>query len=132
MELPDVLLLTGDDRRKQEFAVYAEHTGAAVATADTSGSAADGWMSAPLVVVASDMVATVLTSALPNAEHCGDIVLLSSDTMPLAVQTGIAMGAGYIVHESVGAAWLLTMMRKAAVRGADARRALAEARTTDR
>ncbi|MEU3455612.1 hypothetical protein ABZ671_18725 [Micromonospora sp. NPDC006766] len=132
MHLPDVLLITGSDHRREEFRVYADHTGASVhMTADTT-AATDLWKAAPLVVIAPDMAATVITSTLPDNEHCGDVVLLTASTLPLALQAGIAAGAGYVVHEGIGAPWLLTMMRKAAVRGTEARRALDEARNTDR
>lgn len=129
MQLPDVLLLTGNDRRRDEFRAYSDGTGAIVYMTDDMASAAQWWPAAPLVVVAPDMVPPVITSALPTAERCGEVVLLSNDSMLLAAHTGIAVGAKFVIHEGRGAAWLLRRMMLATARGTQARATINDART---
>lgn len=129
MMLPDVLLLTGDTSRVNVFRAYAEGTGATVHTTTDMASAEQWWSAAPLIVIAPDMVPLVVTSALPAAERCGEVILLSNDKMPLAAHTGIAVNATFVVHEGRGVPWLLRRMMLAADRGEQARATIAEART---
>ncbi|XTZ13892.1 hypothetical protein ACQSSU_20560 [Micromonospora echinospora] len=131
MPIPDVLLLTDSDRRKEEFRVYSDHTGAILHMTADPVVATDCWTSAPLVVVAHDMATVVMNSDLPDRDRCGDVALLTTYPMPLALQAARAVSATFVVHEPIGIAWLLTMMRHAATRGTEARRTLAESRLAD-
>ncbi|MCZ7423710.1 hypothetical protein O7605_29805 [Verrucosispora sp. WMMA2121] len=78
MHIPDVLVLTSRETRRDEFRVYADHTGATIHPTDDMASAAQWWPAVPLVVVCPEMGPQVRTSTLPDTDRLGEVMALLS------------------------------------------------------